>query len=67
MTYLTVVALDDFALRSEEADANPTAMLALATLLQVEMQAREKERARFMTDLMTFGHAEMLISDRHAA
>lgn len=52
---LTVVSVDNLAIRSEQADADPAAMLYLAELANASMEARRDELAAMFGDLVMFG------------
>ena len=52
---LTIVSVDNLAIRSEQSDADPTAMLLLAELANANLEERKDELAALMGDLVMFG------------
>lgn len=52
---LTVVSVDNLAIRSDRADADQAAMLYLAELANASMEARRDELAAMFGDLVMFG------------
>ncbi len=56
---LTIVAVDDFILRSTAPDADPATMLVLATASQDWLNANRDKVDQFYLDLACYGQAQM--------